>query len=62
MTIEDALCALEEFQGATLTQNLASIECQIVGINSHNAAEFCTSQAVDNGFMESALTVKRVAG
>jgi len=29
---------------------------------SENAGEFCTSHAIDDGFMESALAVKRVVG
>jgi hypothetical protein len=62
MSIEKALRALEEFQGKSLTNSLAAIESRIVGTNSENAAEFCASQAIDDGFMESALAVKRVAG
>jgi len=62
MTIEQALRALEDFQGESLTKSLASIERRIVGTKSENAAEFCASLAIDDGFMKSALAVKRVAG
>ncbi len=62
MSIEQALRALEEFQGESLTKSLASIERQIVGTICEDAAEFFASHAIDEGFMESALAVKRVAG
>lgn len=61
MTIEQALRALEDFQGESLTKSLAAIERRIVGTKSESATEFCASHAIDDGFMESALAVKRVA-
>jgi len=62
MTIEQALRALEAFQGESLTESLAAIESQIVGTALDEAAEFCAACGIDDGFMESALAVKRVAG
>ena len=62
MTIEQALRALESFQGESLTESLADIEGRIVGTEADTVAKFCATCGIDERFMDSALAVKRVAG
>lgn len=61
MSIEQALRALETFQGASLTKSLSSIEGQITGASLENVDEFCAAYGIDDEFINSALAVKRVA-
>lgn len=62
MAIEKALEALKSFQGTSLTKNLAEIEAKIVGRSQDNITQFCAEHMIDEDFMSSALTVKRLAG
>jgi hypothetical protein len=62
MAIEEALRALELFQGKSLTENLAKIESEVIGASQGNIADFCSANQINNSFMESALSVKRLAG
>lgn len=61
MTIEKALRALEAFQGESLTRSLSDIESRIIGSEIDDIEELCAERGVDDAFMESALTIKRVA-
>lgn len=62
MAIEQALRALETFQGESLTESLADIESRVIGKALDEVGEFCTACGINERFMESALAVKRVAG
>ncbi|MBD1389519.1 hypothetical protein IC617_08770 [Neiella sp. HB171785] len=62
MTIEEALRALERFQGDSLTESLAKIESDVIGASQDNIADFCATNQINDRFMDSALSVKRLAG
>lgn len=62
MSIDKAIRAIEDFQGSSLTKSLARIESEIVGYDSSSSHDFCNEHKVDNGFMDSALSIKNVAG
>lgn len=62
MSIKEALSALESFQGDSLTESLSKIESEVIGSSLENISNFCTEKGIDNSFMESALTVKQLAG
>lgn len=62
MAIEDALHAIELFQGKSLTENLAVIERQIIGKSLDHLSDFCLEHRINDNFMDSALLIKRLAG
>lgn len=62
MVIEDALQAIELFQGKSLTENLAVIERQIIGKSLGHLSDFCLEHRINDNFMDSALLIKRLAG
>lgn len=62
MTIDKALHALEAFQGESLTESLSDIETRIIGSGIEDAENFCAARGINDAFMDSAITVKRVAG
>lgn len=62
MTIDKALRALEAFQGESLTESLADIESCIVGSGIGDLEGFCRVRGIDESFMDSAISIKRVAG
>jgi hypothetical protein len=62
LSIQKALKALEVFQGDSLTASLASIEAAIAGSGQGELKAFCQDRCIDNSLMESALTLKKVAG
>ena len=62
MSIENALRALDAFQGKSLTSSLSAIEERIKGSGVADVEAFCAACGVDASFMRSALAVKRVAG
>lgn len=62
MAIEKALQALELFQGTSLTESLAKIENEVIGASQSNISDFCSTNQINDSFMESALSVKRLAG
>lgn len=62
MTIPQALRALETFQGESLTQSLSLIEHAIVGLDVASLKGFCSDRNIDQAFMASASSIKKVAG
>ena len=62
MSIDKAIKAIENFQGRSLTESLAKIESEIVGYDSVSSHEFCDDHKINNGFMDSALSIKKIAG
>lgn len=62
MTIDKALRALEAFQADSLTESLANIEHHIIGSGVEDVDGFCEARGIDDGIMDSAIAVKRVAG
>lgn len=62
MSIKEALSTLASFQGDSLTESLSKIESEVIGSSLENISNFCTEKGIDNSFMESALTVKQLAG
>ena len=62
MSIDKAIKAIENFQGSSLTGSLAKIENEIVGYDSVSSHEFCDEHDINNEFMDSALSIKNVAG
>ena len=62
MSIDKAIEAIESFQGASLTKNLAKIENEIVGSNAEKSFEYCSERDITDSFLASALAVKKVSG
>jgi len=62
MTIPQALKALESFQGDSLTGSLSRIESSVVGLNVEKLRAFCADRCIDDAFMASAASIKKVAG
>ena len=62
MSIEIAIKAITEFQGASLRQSLAHIESSIVGLDATSLREFCDGNSIDDRFMSSATSIKKLAG
>ncbi len=62
MSIDKAIRAIQDFQGTSLTKSLARFESEIVGHDSSSSRNFCNEHNVDNSFMDSALSIKNVAG
>ena len=61
MNIEVAIVAIESFQGDSLTTSLSKIESDIRGMNSSDVSTLCEECKVDDSFIQSALTIKKVA-
>ena len=53
---------MDGFQGASLTESLSAIERSIVGLNLQELHTFCEGRGIDHAFMESAVSIKRLAG
>lgn len=62
MNIVQAIAAIERFQGNNLTGSIAVIESQIEGWGINEAKNFCHNEGIDDNFIESALSIKKVAG
>lgn len=62
MSIEVAIEAIKDFQGRSLTENLSRIEDEVIGCSLENVSDFCNSIGINNEFMNSALTIKQLAG
>lgn len=62
MTIDRAIEAIEAFQGSSLTASLSAIEAGIIGLGAPDLRAFCGSRRIDNAFMASAASIKKVAG
>jgi len=62
MSIDQSIQAITNFQGLSLTESLSTIETAIIGLNSDQLRTFCASQGIDNTFMLSAASIKKIAG
>lgn len=62
MNIDIAIRAITEFQGASLTESLACIESSVVGLDASKLREFCDGKNINDGFMSSAVSIKKLAG
>lgn len=62
MTIELAISAITEFQGKSLTENIARIESSIVGLDALKLRDFCDENKINDDFMSSAASIKKLAG
>jgi hypothetical protein len=64
MSHDQAIEAIESFQGDSLTKSLSSIEALIhknqMGLDELHS--FCGDRGIDDAFMASALSIKKVAG
>jgi len=61
MSVDKAVQAIQDFQGASLTENLSKIETEIVGIETDKAFQFCDEIGVDANFLNLALSIKSMA-
>ncbi len=62
MSIVEAIKAIEIFQGDSLTLSLSKIESNVIGLNEKDLRSFCTDQKIDNNFIASASSIKKMAG
>lgn len=62
MSIDRAIDAITEFQGASLTKSLSNIESRVVGETRAGMEAFCINRGIDNEFMSSAASIKKIAG
>jgi hypothetical protein len=62
MNIDTAIENIDNFQGTSLTESLAIIEAAIVGLDINGLQELCHGYRINNSFMASALTIKKLAG
>lgn len=62
MSVNQAIRAIEAFQGTSLTASLAEIEREVVGKRATQLRDLCEIRAVNHGFMASAASIKRFAG
>ena len=62
MSIIEAIKAIEQFQGDSLTSSLSKIESSIIGLKDTDLHAFCANQKIDNSFMASAASIKKMAG
>ena len=62
MSIDKDIKAIEDFQSNSLTKSLANIENEIIGYDSSRSHDLCDEHNIDNGFMNSALSIKNIAG
>lgn len=62
MSIDLAIKAINNFQGDSLTQSISVIENEIVGADLSSSEAFCLEKDITVDFMNSALSIKNVAG
>ncbi len=62
MSIDKAIEAIERFQGDSLTNSLSGIESKIQKMGIDEIKNLCRSRGVDDDFLASALSVKKIAG
>lgn len=62
MSINQDIKVIKNFQGYSLTGNLANIEKSIIKLNSSDSSKFCQNLGIDDKFMQSALSIKEIAG
>lgn len=62
MSIDKAIEAIESFQGSSLTKSLSGIESHVVGLGLEAIHAFCGIQKIDDAFLASAHSIKKIAG
>ena len=62
MSIERAITAIKNFQGESLTKSISAIEAQVRKLGSKEIRVLCASRQIDDAFLASALSIKKVAG
>lgn len=62
MSIDQAIQAIANFQGDSLTKSLSGIERDIVGLCLDDVPNFCGAKKIDDAFLVSALSIKKIAG
>lgn len=62
MSIDNAIEAIDSFQGASLTESISGIEKSIKGMGAKELQRLCASQRIDNDFLNYALSIKKIAG
>lgn len=62
MSIDAAIKAIEIFQGGSLTKSISAIEKDLIGADSKATAYLCSEKEITTDFMNSALSIKKVAG
>ncbi len=62
MSIESSIEAIKKFQGDSLTASISRLEEDIIGSSAADSLEYCSEKKIDDGFVASALAVKKVAG
>ncbi len=62
MRIDQAIKAIDDFQGESLTRSLSAIESSVIGLSLIELQEFCGNRGIDNAFLASALSIKKIAG
>jgi hypothetical protein len=62
MSIDQAIKAINGFQGESLTQSLSAIESSVIGLSLIELQKFCGNRGIDNTFLASALSIKKIAG
>ncbi|MDZ4200690.1 MAG: hypothetical protein U1C96_00880 [Gallionella sp.] len=60
--INQAIEAIEHFQGSSLTESLSGIESRLRGLGLNDIQQFCESRKIDDDFLTSTLAVKKIAG
>ncbi len=62
MSIDQAIEAIERFQGFSLTESISNIEGFVIGKGVNELESLCISKKIDDDFMTSALSLKKIAG
>lgn len=60
--IDQAIKVIEQFQGSDLTESISRIEGNLVTLGRDDVQRFCESMKIDDSFLDSALSVKKIAG
>ena len=61
MSIEEAIRTIERFKGTNLTDSIATIETDIVGLGISDSDRYCNEKSIDGELLSSAFAVKRAS-
>ena len=61
MSIDEAIRTIERFKGSNLTDNIAAIEADIVGLDRSGIDRYCKQRHIDDDLLNSAFEVKRAS-
>lgn len=62
MNINQAIAAIDSFQGNSLTGSISAIEKRLESMNVTAIRQLCNESRIDKHFMASALSIKKIAG